>query len=172
MYILVETDKELEIYDQHIVHERILYEKLKEKHYREKISMQSLLVPIKLELNGYEVEVVRDNIPLFNEFGFEVEEFGDNEILIRGIPIFDFRVSVEETFRDLLENLGSGDPRERVIISMSCKNAIKAGEKLSFEEMEILVEGLHKVGKYTCPHGRPIILKMTFDEMNKKFNRK
>ncbi len=172
MYILVETDEELEIYDQHIVHERILYEKLKEKHYKEKISMQSLLVPIKLELNGYEVEVVRDNIDLFNEFGFEVEEFGDNEILIRGIPIFDFRVSVEETFRDLLENLGGGDPRERVIISMSCKNAIKAGEKLTLEEMEILVEGLHKVGKYTCPHGRPIILKMTFDEMNKKFNRK
>ena len=172
MYILVETGNELEIYDQHIVHERILYEKLKERHYNKKISIQTLLVPIKLELNGYEFEIARENLELFNEFGFEVEEFGDNEILIRGVPIFNFRVGIEETFRYLLENLGGNDPREKVIISMSCRNAIKAGEKLTLEEMEILVADLHKVGKYTCPHGRPIILKMTFDEMNKKFNRK
>jgi len=172
MYILVETEDELEIYDQHIVHERILYEKLKEKHYNKKISIQNLLVPIKLELTGYETEIIRGNLELFSEFGFEVEEFCDNEILIRGVPIFNFRVSVEDTFRHLLENLGGNDPREKVIISMSCRNAIKAGEKLTFEEMETLISDLHKVGKYTCPHGRPIILKMTFDEMNKKFNRK
>ncbi|UUV19689.1 DNA mismatch repair endonuclease MutL [Fusobacteria bacterium ZRK30] len=172
MYILVETEEELEIYDQHIVHERILYERLKEKHYNKKISVQNLLVPIKLELNGYETEIVRGNLELFSEFGFEVEEFCDNEILIRGVPIFNFRVSVEDTFRHLLENLGGNDPREKVIISMSCRNAIKAGEKLTLEEMETLISDLHKVGKYTCPHGRPIILKMTFDEMNKKFNRK
>jgi len=172
MYILVETDEELEIYDQHIVHERILYEKLKETHYNKKISIQNLLVPIKLELNGYEIEVVRGNLELFSEFGFEVEEFCDNEILIRGVPIFNFRVSIEDTFKYLLENLGGNDPREKVIISMSCRNAIKAGEKLSIEEMETLILDLHEIGKYTCPHGRPIILKMTFDEMNKKFNRK
>lgn len=172
MYILVETDEELEIYDQHIVHERILYEKLKKKHYNKKISIQNLLVPIKLELNGYEIEIVKGNLELFSEFGFEVEEFCDNEILIRGVPIFNFRVSIEETFKDLLENLSGNDPREKVIISMSCRNAIKAGEKLSLEEMETLIYDLHKIGKYTCPHGRPIILKMTFDEMNKKFNRK
>ena len=172
MYILVETEEELEIYDQHIVHERILYEKLKEKHYNKKISVQNLLVPIKLELNGYETEIVRGNLELFSEFGFEVEEFCDNEILIRGVPIFNFRVSIEDTFRYLLENLGGSDPREKVIISMSCRNAIKAGEKLTLEEMETLISDLHKVGKYTCPHGRPIILKMTFDDMNKKFNRK
>jgi DNA mismatch repair protein MutL len=172
MYILVETGEELEIYDQHIVHERILYEKLKDRHYNQKISIQNLLVPIKLELNGYETEIVRGNLELFSEFGFEVEEFGDNEILIRGVPIFNFRVGVEDTFRYLLENLGGGDPREKVIISMSCRNAIKAGEKLTLEEMETLISDLHKVGKYTCPHGRPIILKMTFDDMNKKFNRK
>lgn len=172
MYILVETEDELEIYDQHIVHERILYEKLKEKHYNKKISIQNLLVPIKLELTGYETEIVKGNLELFSEFGFEVEEFCDNEILIRGVPIFNFRVSIEDTFRHLLENLGGNDPREKVIISMSCRNAIKAGEKLTLDEMETLISGLHKVGKYTCPHGRPIILKMTFDEMNKKFNRK
>jgi DNA mismatch repair protein MutL len=171
MYILVETDNELEIYDQHIVHERILYEKLKEEHYKKKISIQSLLVPIKLELNGYEMEMVRGNMDIFSEFGFEVEEFGDNEILIRGVPIFNFRTSVEDTFGYLLENLGGGDPREKVIISMSCRNAIKAGEKLELVEMEKLIDQLHKIGKYTCPHGRPIILKMTFNEMNKKFNR-
>ncbi len=172
MYILVETNEVLEIYDQHIVHERILYERLKENHYQKSISIQNLLVPIKLELSGYDMEVARDNLEVFYEFGFIVEEFGDNELLIRGIPIFDFRESIEDTFRYILENLGGEDPREKILISMSCKNAIKAGKKLNSIEMKTLIEELHEIGKYSCPHGRPIILKIGFDEMDKKFNRK
>ncbi len=175
-YILVERNETLEIYDQHIVQERVLYETLKKNHFSKGIAMQNLLVPLKLHLDYEEKNIVFDNLGIFSEFGFEIEDFGDNEILIRGVPVFDFRNSIENTFRFMLEELKSEtaikDFREKIIISMSCRNSIKAGEKLSFEEMEILIERLHEIGKYTCPHGRPIIVKVPLDELEKKFKRK
>ena len=64
------------------------------------------------------------------------------------------------------------DFREKILISMSCRNAIKAGEPLKHSEMEILIEKLHRIGKYTCPHGRPIILKLPLEELEKKFKRR
>jgi DNA mismatch repair protein MutL len=175
-YILVERNETLEVYDQHIVQERVLYETLKERHFSKEIAMQNLLVPLKLQLDYEEKTIVFDNLEIFSEFGFELEDFGDREILIRGVPVFNFRTSIENTFRFMLEELRSEtairDFREKIIISMSCRNAIKAGEKLSFDEMEILIEELHKIGKYTCPHGRPIILKIPIDELEKKFKRR
>jgi DNA mismatch repair protein MutL len=175
MYILVEGENSLEIYDQHIVHERILYEELKEKHYIKNMSSQNLLVPIKLQLDYRERELVDSNMEIFRDFGYEIEDFGAGEILIRSVPIFDFREGITETFREILRKISEGDHkdiREDILISMSCKNAIKAGEILSFEEMSLLLEKLHKIGKYTCPHGRPIIIKLSNDEIDKMFGRK
>jgi len=175
MFILVESEFGLEIYDQHIVQERILYEKLKTRYETHEIVKQNLLIPQKINIEYREREAIRENIELFEEFGFEIEEFGDSEILIRTVPVFDFRTSVEENFRDILKRIMSGkttDPREEIFISMSCKNSIKAGERLSYEEMKLLIEELHTYGKYTCPHGRPIILKMPFLELEKKFKRR
>lgn len=175
MYILVERDKELEIYDQHIVHERILYEELKEKHLKKEIALQHLLVPLKIGLTTKEKELVENNLELFNEYGFEIEDFGDKEILIRTVPIFDFRESIKDTFFYILDKVNDEelrDFREKILISMSCKNAIKAHESLSMQEMKILIDKLHKYGKYTCPHGRPIIIKLPFDKLDKMFGRK
>ncbi len=175
MYILVERDEELEIYDQHIVHERILYEELKEKHYNEEIGVQNLLVPLKVEVEYKEKELIIENKKLFKEFGFEVEDFGEGEILLRTAPIFDFRASIKETFYFILNKIAEGDKRdfrEKIVVSMSCKNAIKAGEPLSYAEMDILLKKLHEYGKYTCPHGRPIIIKLTYDKLDKMFGRK
>jgi len=175
-YIIVERNETLEIYDQHIVQERVLYETLKKKHFSRDVAIQNLLVPLKLRLSYEEKNIVFENLEIFNEFGFEIEDFGDDEILLRGVPVFDFRTSIENTFRFMLEELrnetGVKDFREKIIISMSCRNSIKAGEKLSFEEMELLIERLHEVGKYTCPHGRPIILKVTLEELEKNFKRR
>ncbi len=94
-FILVERDGILEIYDQHIVHERILYEKLKEEYYSSEVSSQQLLVPIRVLVDPRERELVFENIESFNKFGFEIDEFGDNEILIRAVPIMNFRDSIE-----------------------------------------------------------------------------
>lgn len=175
MYILVEREKELEIYDQHIVHERILYEELKEKHLKKEIALQHLLVPLKIGLTIKEKELVERNLELFKEYGFEIEDFGDKEVLIRTVPVFDFRESVKDTFFYILDKVNEEDFRdfrEKILISMSCKNAIKAHESLSMQEMKILINKLHQYGKYTCPHGRPIIIKLPFDKLDKMFGRK
>ena len=175
MYILVESKQNLEIYDQHIVHERILYEELKAKHYGRTIGGQNLLVPLKLMLDHKERELVDNNMEIFKEFGYEIEDFGAGEILIRSVPIFDFRGGITDTFREILRKISEGDQkdiREEILISMSCKNAIKAGEILSYEEMNLLLKKLHQLGKYTCPHGRPIIIRLSNNEIDKMFGRK
>lgn len=174
-FILVERDGILEIYDQHIVHERILYESLKEEYSNREVSSQQLLVPIRVLVDPRERELIFENIDSFTKFGFEIDEFGDNEILIRAVPIMNFRDSIENIFREILRNLKedkSKDIRENIIISMSCRGAVKANEKLTQDEMEIMVEKLHEIGEYTCPHGRPIIIKITMSDLEKLFKRK
>ena len=175
-YILVKRNDELEIYDQHIIHERILYEELKEKFYGKKIDSIQLLIPKKMEVTSIEKEIIFENIEIFNNFGFEIDEFYENEILIRAVPVFDFRESCENVFEKLLNDLKNEveikDLREKIIISMSCRGAVKAGQKLSFDEMQNMVRRIHEVGKYTCPHGRPIIIKLTKNDLDKMFGRR
>ena len=174
-FILVERDGVFEIYDQHIVHERILYEKLKAQYYGTKVSMQQLLVPIRILVDPRERELIFEEEENFAKAGFEIDRFSDNEILIRAVPMLDLRDSIENIFRKILKNIKENrniDIRESILISMSCKGAIKANEKLNHEEMERIVRELHEIGEYTCPHGRPIITKITRDDLEKLFKRK
>jgi len=175
-YILVRKDEELEIYDQHIIHERILYEELKDKFYNKKIESQHLLLPLKMEVTQIEKNIIFENINIFNDFGFDIDEFSENEIVIRAVPTFDFRDSIENVFLQLLLDLKNEveikDLRENIIISMSCKGAVKAGQKLDMFEMQNMVRRIHEVGKYTCPHGRPIIVKLSKNDLDKMFGRK
>ena len=174
-FILVERDGILEIYDQHIVHERILYEKLKSQYYGTEVSMQQLLVPIRVMVDPRERELIFEEEENFSKAGFEVDRFSDNEILIRAVPMIDFRDSIENIFRNILKNIKENknvDIRESILISMSCKGAIKANERLTHEEMEKIVGELHEIGEYTCPHGRPIIVKISRDDLEKLFKRK
>ena len=176
MYILVQKGEALEIYDQHIIHERILYEELKEKFYSKKLASQNLLIPQKIELDQVDKNIVLDNIEIFRDFGFDIDDFGENEIILRAVPSFDFRDNLINVFSKLLSDIKNDveikDIRERIIISMSCKGAIKAGEKLELGEMKDFVYRLHLTGKYTCPHGRPIIINISRDELDKMFGRK
>lgn len=174
-FILVERDGIFEIYDQHIVHERILYEKLKSQYYGTEVSMQQLLVPIRVMVDPRERELIFEEEENFSKAGFEVDRFSDNEILIRAVPMIDFRDSIENIFRNILKNIKENrnvDIRESILISMSCKGAIKANERLTYEEMEKIVGELHEIGEYTCPHGRPIIVKISRDDLEKLFKRK
>ena len=176
MYILVENKNQLEIYDQHIIHERILYEELKEKFYSKKLDFQNLIIPQKIELTSPDKNLVMENAEIFRDFGFDVDEFGENEIILRSVPTFDFRDSIKNVFMDLLADLKNDievkDLRERIIISMSCKGAIKAGQKLEPDEIRSFIKKLHEIGKYTCPHGRPIIISIPKDDLDKMFGRK
>lgn len=175
-YILVRKNDELEIYDQHIIHERILYEELKDKFYSKKLDSQQLLIPQKIEVSAVEKSIILENQETFSEFGFDIDQFSDNEMLLRAVPAFDFREDVKNVFHKLLEDLKGEneikDLRENIIISMSCKGAVKAGQKLDMGEMQNMVRRLHEVGKYTCPHGRPIIVKLTKNDLDKMFGRK
>lgn len=174
-FILVERDGVFEIYDQHIVHERILYEKLKKQYYGTEVSMQQLLVPVRVLVDPREKEIIFENSENFLKAGFEIDRFSDNEILIRAIPIIDLRDSIENIFRNILKNIKENrnlDIRESILISMSCRGAIKANEKLEISEMEKIIRELHEIGEYTCPHGRPIIVKITRDDLEKLFKRK
>ena len=175
-YILVGKNDELEIYDQHIIHERILYEELKDKFYRRKLESQQLLIPQKIEVTAVEKSIISENQEIFSEFGFDIDQFSDNEILLRAVPAFDFREDVKNVLQKLLEDLKNEneikDLRENIIISMSCKGAVKAGQRLDMGEMRNMVRRLHEVGKYTCPHGRPIIVKLTKNDLDKMFGRK
>ena len=175
-YILVRRDDELEIYDQHIIHERILYEELKDKFYNKKLESQHLLLPEKMEVTQIEKNIIFENIDIFNDFGFDIDEFSEKEIVIRAVPAFDFRDSIENVFLQLLMDLKNEveikDLRENIIISMSCKGAVKAGQKLDMFEMQNMVRRIHEVGKYTCPHGRPIIVKLSKNDLDKMFGRR
>ena len=175
-YILVGKNDELEIYDQHIIHERILYEELKDKFYNRRLESQQLLIPQKIEVTAVEKSIISENQEIFSEFGFDIDQFSDNEMLLRAVPAFDFREDVKNVLQKLLEDLKNEneikDLRENIIISMSCKGAVKAGQKLDMGEMRNMVRRLHEVGKYTCPHGRPIIVKLTKNDLDKMFGRK
>lgn len=174
-FILVERNSMFEIYDQHIIHERILYEKLKQEFYSKSIGKQNLLVPIRINLDPREKQVVLENLETFSLFGFEIDDFDKNEILIRTTPIMDLRDSYENILKNILENIIKNkdeDIRENIIVSMSCKGAIKANQKLNMEEMYSMVSKLHEVGEYTCPHGRPIIVKMSLYDLERLFKRK
>ena len=175
-YILVGKNDDLEIYDQHIIHERILYEELKDKFYNRRLGSQQLLIPQKIEVTAVEKSIISENQEIFSEFGFDIDQFSDNEMLLRAVPAFDFREDVKNVLQKLLEDLKNEneikDLRENIIISMSCKGAVKAGQKLDMGEMRNMVRRLHEVGKYTCPHGRPIIVKLTKNDLDKMFGRK
>ena len=175
-YLLVERNGVLEIYDQHVVHERILYEKFKKEYQNKKISTQNLLVPIKINISNKDREVVEEHIETLKNFGFEIDFFGRNDILVRAVPNLKFSSSIESLVREIIEDLKNirieSTLIEETIITASCKNAIKANQPLSKEEIEILLDKFYSVGEYTCPHGRPIILKLTTSDIEKNFKRK
>ena len=175
-YILVERKGILEIYDQHIVHERILYETFKKEYHEKHISVQNLLVPIKINISNKDREIVEEHQETLKRFGFEIDFFGKNDILIRAVPNLKFSSSIENLVREIIEDLKNTKIKnsliEDIVITASCKNAVKANEKLTNEEIEILLDKLYEIDEYTCPHGRPIILKLSLDDIEKGFKRK
>lgn len=176
-YILTQSSDSFYIIDQHAAHERIMYEYLLKKHDTGDITIQQLLMPIVLELSPKEVALLNNSFSLFQNLGFELEWFGDNSIAIRSIPIIMGEPCSGEFFSDIIADIESDNkkhssPKEKMIVNMSCKSSIKAGDKLSIEEMEELIKRLALTNEpSTCPHGRPTIISMSLLEIEKKFKR-
>jgi len=176
-YILGQSEETFYIIDQHAAHERIMFEHIKEKYNTKDISMQELLLPIVIELSPAEKALYNENSQTFANLGFEIEWFGENTLAIRAIPILMGEPCNGEFFSNILDSLkestgSTASPIEKIIISMSCKNAVKAGDRITLEEIRELIERLMKTSQpYTCPHGRPTIITMSKYELEKKFKR-
>lgn len=177
-YILAEDKAREKLYfiDQHAAHERVMYEKYLEEYNEENIYTQQLLVPEIIDLTNSEMEVFKNNITIFKDLGFDIQEFGNNSVAIRAVPLIFGKPKIRDLFYDLIDNIisikSSYDTKLDKIMKIACTNAIKSGDKMSDMEIAALFSQL-KQTKYphTCPHGRPIILEMTKQEIEKSFLR-
>lgn len=177
-FILAEDEKDLYIIDQHVVHERVLYEKFVREANDNKIIRSTLISPIPLHLNPMEESTLIKNIIVLNNLGFEIENFGPQTYLLRTLPGTLEINNPEEFFADLLEDFEKNSIntpariRDSVITNASCKKAIKANDKLSVEKIEYLLKELNETeNPYTCPHGRPIFKKISINELYRHFQR-
>lgn len=155
-YILIEKEDGLEIVDQHIAEERYIYEKLKSE---KNIVSQLLFVSDVLNITPSEAELIKENIDKFERFGYGIEFTGETELTFRKVPQLIAKVNPKEILADILENI-EGDIdnlEERILITTSCKAAVKAGQKLSTWQMQEIIKKWRTTEMpYTCPHGRPI----------------
>lgn len=155
-YILIEKDDGLEIVDQHIAEERYIYEKLKSE---KNIISQLLFISDVLQVSNTEAELIKENIEKFEKFGYEIEFLKENELIFRKVPQLIAKVNPQEILSDILENIEGDIDRleEKILITTSCKAAVKAGEKLSTWQMQEIIKKWRTTKMpYTCPHGRPI----------------
>lgn len=176
-YILGQKEDVFYLIDQHAAHERIMFEYIKEKYNEKNISVQELMMPIIIELSPAEKVLYVENSLIFQNLGFEIEWFGESTLAIRAVPILMGEPCTGEFFNNILDSLkesgsSASSPLESIIISMACKNSIKAGDIITPEEISVLLERLMNTSQpYTCPHGRPTIITMSKYELEKKFKR-
>ena len=179
-YIIIEINDEMYIIDQHAAHERIMYEKIKKNYYSsgDKES-QMLLLPDVITLTHKEMDIARDNIDIFRKAGFELEEFGENTIKLNGVPTVCYDLDTKELFLETLDEINTvartakQEVEEKFIATVACKAAVKANMALSKEEVENLMRQLLVLpNPFTCPHGRPTAIKMTQNDIEKKFSRR
>lgn len=178
-YVVIAGEQGLTVIDQHALHERILYEQLRPRVLNGTVQSQKLLMPLVLELNSSEVSLVADHTELFGELGFSVESFGGNTIAVSSYPVLLGKADLATLFREMVDSLDNSgkklDRRELIdhlLHSMSCKAAIKSGQRLTDEEMSNLLELRHLVtDAHHCPHGRPTALVLSRSELDRQFGR-
>ena len=179
-YIILEIDKEMYILDQHAAHERIMYEKVKKNYYSEESKdSQMLLLPDVITLTHKEMDIAKENIKMFEQAGFSLEEFGDNTIKLTGVPTVCIDLDTKELFLETLDEINTvartakQEKEEKFIATVACKAAVKANMALTEQEVDSLMEKLLELpNPFTCPHGRPTAIKMTKYDIERKFARK
>ena len=179
-YIILTMGDELYILDQHAAHERIMYEKVKANYYSQgEKDCQLMLLPDIIKLSTREMGIFRDNKEMFNKAGFEVEEFGDNTVKLTGVPEFCLDFDTQEIFLETLDEINTvartakQEIEDKFLATVACKAAVKAHMALSREEVDSLMEQLLRLpNPFTCPHGRPTVIKMSKNDIEKKFSRR
>ena len=171
---------EMYIMDQHAAHERIMFEKVKKNYYSdESKDSQLMLLPDIITLTHKEMDIARENMDLFRKAGFIIEEFGENTVKISGTPSICIDLDTRELFLETLDEINSvartakQEKENKFLATIACKSAVKAHMVLTKEEVESLMDELLKLtNPFTCPHGRPTVIKMSKYEIERKFERK
>ena len=177
-YWLIQYGNQLYIMDQHAAHEKVNYERLMEAYRKKERITQFVSPPMVISLTRAEEAILEEFKSEFERIGFTIEPYGGREYAISEIPANLYGINEKELFLEMLSDLedrGSMQPSELIaskLASMSCKAAIKGGQKISFQEADALVSQLLTLeNPYACPHGRPTIITMTKYELEKKFKR-
>lgn len=177
-YILAEKGEEMMIVDQHAAHERLKYEELKAELASRRVASQFLIEPVIISLTGGEMTAFRECVGILSDMGFEIEEFGEEEVIVRSVPGEVELGEVEPLVLELLsqseqmQNELITEKNQRLLYTIACKSAIKANMRMSKQEMEVLVRNVLRLKNInTCPHGRPIIVTMSKKELEKEFKR-
>lgn len=177
-YWLIQYGNQLYIMDQHAAHEKVNYERLMEAYRKKERITQFVSPPMVISLTRAEEAILEEFKSEFERIGFTIEPYGGREYAISEIPANLYGINEKELFLEMLSDLedrGSMQPSELIaskLASMSCKAAIKGGQKISFQEADALVSKLLTLeNPYACPHGRPTIITMTKYELEKKFKR-
>jgi len=177
-YILGEYDGTLYMIDQHAAHEKIYFEKYLKEIENGDIIVQPLMVPSVLDLSADDYSYFEENKEIFKDAGFTLEEFGGTTLALKEVPYFLGKLNPKKLFLEILDNLknlGNGKTTEvkhNAIATKACKAAIKGNEELDIKEMIKLIDDLRYIDDpFHCPHGRPVIIKFTSADIEKKFKR-
>ena len=178
-YILIEMDNSLFVFDQHACHERINYDKLITQLNNKEIVSQPLLLPYVLNTNSLEGEFLENKIEVLKSLGFEIGLFGQNCYKVSSVPQILYSISLKEFFNEIfadlltLKKLTSADVLKEHICQKACKASVRAGDKLSEKDIEILLNTMKENNMIlACPHGRPAVIQITQNELEKWFKRK
>ena len=179
-FIVMQGAGGLLIVDQHIAHERILYERFRKAAEKRNIEIQQLIFPISIEFPPYEWEMLNSQLDALRSLGLEIEPFGGNGFLLRAVPAILKHADHEALLRDIVEELRDGDGSrsveeryDEILIMMACRNAIKVNHPLDSNQIRKLLQDLEQTEMpFTCPHGRPIAVLMGMDTILKRFLRK
>ncbi|NLK08398.1 MAG: DNA mismatch repair endonuclease MutL [Firmicutes bacterium] len=174
-YILVDAGAELWLIDQHVAHERVLYERFQKGLLDKNIEAQAFLIPRRFELGIASLALLEEWSPKLKELGFEVEQFGQKDCLVRTVPYELSQIGASELKDLILGIIGTDDDedyRHEALVLMCCKGAVKAGERLTNQVMDQLLRDLFATNNpYTCPHGRPVIVRLWINDIHRKFGR-
>lgn len=180
-YIIAQNEENMFLIDQHAANERVNYEKIMKEFQKPNPASYELLIPITLEFSPSDAILVQENMGYINKFGIEMDEFGNNTYVVRCIPIWFFRGREKEFCEEIINNIihsrkgqdySATDFLSSIAATMACKKSIKANEFHSSLEIEYLLEELSKCeNPFTCPHGRPVIVKISMADVEKWFKR-
>lgn len=175
-YIIAEGPEGLYMIDQHAAHERVVYERFLGQIAAAGVERQPMLDPLVFDLSPEESAVIEQSLEELGQLGFELERFGPSSLIIRSVPAVAVGTDIQARLREILQELGEGGAGsswlDSVAVSVACHTSIRAGQTLSLQEMRELVEQLERTQQpRACGHGRPTMLRLTQDELERQFGR-